>query len=121
MGPILKFFKVRARVICPFDFFPSLWPVGLVVDSAYVTNLEYFLVRISSNQNESLPKEHRKSGVLVYRHRYHMAGSCRAGFRLVGALGQSNWWGPHQLGPHQGSIARQTYKKMQLHLLLPLP
>ena len=31
----------------------------------------------------------------------------RAGFRLVGALGQSNWWGPHQ--------------KMQLRLVLPLP
>jgi hypothetical protein len=29
----------------------------------------------------------------------------RAGFRLVGALGQSNWW-----GPHQGSISRQKYK-----------
>ena len=25
-----------------------------------------------------------------------MAAGCRAGFRLVGALGQSNWWGPHQ-------------------------
>ena len=49
------------------------------------------------------------------QHVYFLSNRGRAGFKLVGALGQSKWW-----GPHQGSMAIQNYKKMQLRLPLPL-